>query len=50
MKRVGWDGAPEGEWQDRAYKLSLDQGAVVFRKNGIESTVINPDRCAKSVS
>jgi aldehyde oxidoreductase len=28
-------GAPEGEWQERAYKLSLDQGALVFRKNGI---------------
>jgi len=28
-------GAPEGEWQDRRYRLSLDKGKVVFRKDGI---------------
>ena len=28
-------GAPEGEWQDRAYQLALERGGVTFRKNGI---------------
>jgi CO/xanthine dehydrogenase Mo-binding subunit/aerobic-type carbon monoxide dehydrogenase small subunit (CoxS/CutS family) len=28
-------GAPEGEWQDRRYRLSLEAGKVVFRKGGI---------------
>ncbi|MDX1375617.1 MAG: molybdopterin cofactor-binding domain-containing protein [Burkholderiales bacterium] len=28
-------GAPEGEWQDRRYRLSLEKGAVVFRKDRI---------------
>ncbi len=28
-------GAPEGEWRDRRYKLSLESGKVVFRKDGI---------------
>ncbi|MBI3371113.1 MAG: molybdopterin-dependent oxidoreductase [Betaproteobacteria bacterium] len=27
--------APEGEWRDRRYRLSLGRGAVVFRKDGI---------------
>jgi aldehyde oxidoreductase len=28
-------GAPEGEWQDRSYRLSLEKGQLVFRKDGI---------------
>jgi len=28
-------GAPAGEWQDRRYRLSLERGQVVFRKDGI---------------
>lgn len=28
-------GTPEGEWRDRRYRLSLERGAVVFRKDGI---------------
>ena len=28
-------GAPEGEWRDRRYRLSLERGAVVFRKDRI---------------
>ena len=28
-------GAPEGEWRDRRYQLSLEAGKVVFRKGGI---------------
>jgi CO/xanthine dehydrogenase Mo-binding subunit/aerobic-type carbon monoxide dehydrogenase small subunit (CoxS/CutS family) len=28
-------GAPEDEWQDRRYRLSLDKGHVVLRKDGI---------------
>jgi aldehyde oxidoreductase len=28
-------GAPEGEWENRAYVLSIEQGKVVFRKGGI---------------
>ncbi|HYD58163.1 MAG TPA: molybdopterin cofactor-binding domain-containing protein, partial [Burkholderiales bacterium] len=28
-------GAPEGEWQDREYRLSVENGALVFRKGRI---------------
>jgi CO/xanthine dehydrogenase Mo-binding subunit len=28
-------GAPQAEWKDRAYVLSIEQGKVVFRKGGI---------------
>jgi len=28
-------GAPAGEWQDRRYRLALEDGAVEFRKGGI---------------
>jgi CO/xanthine dehydrogenase Mo-binding subunit/aerobic-type carbon monoxide dehydrogenase small subunit (CoxS/CutS family) len=28
-------GAPDGEWQDRTYQLSLERGGIAFRKNGI---------------
>jgi len=28
-------GAPEDEWQDRRYRLTLEKGQVVFRKDGI---------------
>jgi len=28
-------GAPEGEWQDRRYRLALEKGHVLFRKDGI---------------
>jgi aldehyde oxidoreductase len=28
-------GAPEDEWRDRAYKMGIESGAIVFRKNGI---------------
>ena len=32
-------GAPEGEWQDRRYRLSLEAGKVVFRRGGITHRV-----------
>ncbi len=32
-------GAPEGEWRDRRYRLSLEGGKVVFRKDGITHRV-----------
>lgn len=28
-------GAPDGEWQDHRYRLSLEKGRLVFRKGGI---------------
>jgi CO/xanthine dehydrogenase Mo-binding subunit len=31
--------APEGEWRDRSYRLSLEGGKVVFRKGGIRHRV-----------
>jgi aldehyde oxidoreductase len=36
-------GAPDGEWQDRAYQLSIEKGALVFRKNGM-AHAWQPDR------
>jgi CO/xanthine dehydrogenase Mo-binding subunit/aerobic-type carbon monoxide dehydrogenase small subunit (CoxS/CutS family) len=32
-------GAPDGEWRDRRYRLSLEAGRVVFRKDGITHRV-----------
>jgi len=32
-------GAPAGEWQDRRYRLTLDGGAIVFRKGDITHRV-----------
>jgi len=32
-------GAPEGEWRDRRYRLSLEGGKVVFRRDGITHRV-----------
>ncbi|HEY5637413.1 MAG TPA: molybdopterin cofactor-binding domain-containing protein [Burkholderiales bacterium] len=33
-------GAPAGEWQDRRYRLALEDGAIVFRKDGITHRVV----------
>jgi len=32
-------GAPEGEWRDRRYRLSIEGGKIVFRKGGITHRV-----------
>jgi CO/xanthine dehydrogenase Mo-binding subunit len=32
-------GAPEGEWRDRSYRISLEGGKLVFRKGGITHRV-----------
>jgi len=33
-------GAPEGEWRDHSYQLSLEGGKLVFRKDGITHRVV----------
>jgi CO/xanthine dehydrogenase Mo-binding subunit/aerobic-type carbon monoxide dehydrogenase small subunit (CoxS/CutS family) len=32
-------GAPDGEWRDRSYRISLEGGKVVFRKGGVTHRV-----------
>ncbi|TAK41695.1 MAG: 2Fe-2S iron-sulfur cluster binding domain-containing protein [Betaproteobacteria bacterium] len=38
-KLFAFAGAPEGEWRDRNYRLSLEGGSIVFRKGGIRHAV-----------